>query len=484
MLTFSCQLFTHGARNSKLTLRINERSRHVRRKSGFLFQIVMVLSLTASMPFFRMAGPLFAEPHGQVSASGSDPLHDAFQQALVALKENKLEAALEQLTEAESESSSDARIRNFRGIVLARLGRNDEAANEYREAIRLDARMEDPHRNLGFLEWTDHHLENARAELQRALELAPDDAFAHYYLGRVQLDAKFYADAFQELERSKVPWPSDAEFLMQAAAGYNTVGQQEEARKIAERLTRMQLSDAQSVRAAGLLVSVHADAATIDLLRKVQAQQSWGSTWARYDLALGYLLTGDYEQAASSAHDYLATLKAGDNTPSAAHGWSVSRYRESTSRRRSIRSRCFPQGSGARSRARRTLAELDPRADGTRPLRGGDLRNAGGPCRESKFLRFAVAHGSSVSVPRIVLRGRRRNFSTTGSRWRSSPYQLHRACAGTAPNGSRSGCRQRTRGRRGEAWSELPDQLFSRAGAEPRGESRRRRKGHLRRPFD
>jgi len=323
MLTFSCQLFTHGARNSKLTLRINERSRHVRRKSGFLFQIVMVLSLTASMPFFRMAGPLFAEPHGQVSASGSDPLHDAFQQALVALKENKLEAALEQLTEAESESSSDARIRNFRGIVLARLGRNDEAANEYREAIRLDARMEDPHRNLGFLEWTDHHLENARAELQRALELAPDDAFAHYYLGRVQLDAKFYADAFQELERSKVPWPSDAEFLMQAAAGYNTVGQQEEARKIAERLTRMQLSDAQSVRAAGLLVSVHADAATIDLLRKVQAQQSWGSTWARYDLALGYLLTGDYEQAASSAHDYLATLKAGDNTPSAAHGWSV-----------------------------------------------------------------------------------------------------------------------------------------------------------------
>jgi len=49
--------------------------------------------------------------------------------------------------------------------------------------------------------------------------LPPDDSFAHYYLGRVQLDAKLYAEAFQELERSGVPRPADAEFLHPGSYG-------------------------------------------------------------------------------------------------------------------------------------------------------------------------------------------------------------------------------------------------------------------------
>ena len=75
---------------------------------------------------------------------------------------------------AEQEQPSNAQIRNFRGIVLVRLGRNSEAAEEYREATRLDPSLEDAYKNLGFLgSWTEHHLESARAKLQRALELAP-----------------------------------------------------------------------------------------------------------------------------------------------------------------------------------------------------------------------------------------------------------------------------------------------------------------------
>src|SRR5713226_3265706 len=145
---------------------------------------------------------------------------DAFQKGLAALKENRLEDALEELTIAERERPDDARVRNFRGIVLAQLGRNAEAAAEYRESIRLDPLLEDAYRNLGFLRWTKHQLALAREALERAVKLSPDDSFAHHYLGRVELEAQRYAQAFHELEISRKPLPADTGFLIQAATGY------------------------------------------------------------------------------------------------------------------------------------------------------------------------------------------------------------------------------------------------------------------------
>src|SRR5712691_914666 len=70
-----------------------------------------------------------------------------FQQGLRALKENRFETALGKFTAAVREHPADPRVRNFRGIALAALGPNAEAAAEYREAIRLDPMMEDAYRN-------------------------------------------------------------------------------------------------------------------------------------------------------------------------------------------------------------------------------------------------------------------------------------------------------------------------------------------------
>src|ERR1700682_325835 len=82
--------------------------------------------------------------NGQSEAFPSEAFQsDAFQKGLNALKENRLEAALVELTAAERGKPDDPRIHNFRGIVLARLGQSTEAAAEYREAVRLDPRMED-----------------------------------------------------------------------------------------------------------------------------------------------------------------------------------------------------------------------------------------------------------------------------------------------------------------------------------------------------
>jgi tetratricopeptide (TPR) repeat protein len=250
---------------------------------------------------------------------------DAFQRGLAALKENRLEDALEELTLAERERPDDARVRNFRGIVLARLGQNAKAAAEYHESIRLDPRMEDACRNLGFLKWTEHQLEPAREALERAVELSPSDSFAHYYLGRVELDAQRYERAFHELEISRKTSPADPKFLIQAAAGYIALGRQPDARKSLDQLVRVPLSDTQSIQVASLLLAVHENDSAITLFQKLSKRQSSAqATWTRFDLALAYLLAGNYEKAVEQAHAYTeAARQGGAESPESAPAWSL-----------------------------------------------------------------------------------------------------------------------------------------------------------------
>ena len=250
---------------------------------------------------------------------------EALPAALKALQENHLEEALQILTAAEREHPSDARIRNFRGIVLVRLERSGEAADEYREAIRLDPKLSDAYKNLGFIEWTQHHLESAHVELQRAIELDPADSFAHYYLGRVQLDAGLYESAFQELDRSGVAWPKDPQFLIEAANGYLALRRQEKARDIADGLSTMQLSDGETAAVVRLLLSTGNNSRAIDLLRKLNERREPACPrWAQLDLALSYLMAGHSQEAASQGQMLVnATQLARASDEDAAWLWSV-----------------------------------------------------------------------------------------------------------------------------------------------------------------
>src|SRR3984893_3345549 len=181
---------------------------------------------------------------------------DSFQRGLAALQENRMEDALAELTEAQHEHPEDARVHNFLGIVLVRLGKNEEAASEYREAIRLDPQMEDAYRNLGFLEWNEHELEPARVALDRAVQLSHNDSFAHYYLGRVLLDERLYVQAIREIESSNVPLPADTSFSIQWATAHVALGNKDQARKVLEQLATIPLNDQQSIHVASLFVAL------------------------------------------------------------------------------------------------------------------------------------------------------------------------------------------------------------------------------------
>jgi tetratricopeptide (TPR) repeat protein len=250
---------------------------------------------------------------------------DDFQRGLQALKENHPEAALESLTSAEQKSPGDARIRNFRGIALARLGQTSEAAAEYHEAIRLDPHFEDAYRNLGFLQWAERQFDQARGTLQLAVELNPSDSFAHYYLGRVQLDARLYVEAFRELELSGVPWPAEPDFLIDAAAGYLALGKEDQACKTLHKLVRLPVLDTQAAQAASLLLLVHDNEGAIEILQKLSTRQSSAvEPWVEFDLALTYFSAGKYENAVEQARSYMDRLHATGSTPvGMAQAWTL-----------------------------------------------------------------------------------------------------------------------------------------------------------------
>jgi tetratricopeptide (TPR) repeat protein len=266
--------------------------------------------------FFSFAARVLARPSAQA---------DAFATGLTALKENRDKDALEELTAAEHDHPDDPRVHNFRGIALARLNQNAQAAAEYQEAIRLDPRMEAAYRNLGFLEWTEHRFDPARVTLEHAVELVPSDSFAHYYLGRVQLETQHYSQAIEELETSRVPLPADAAFSIQLASGYIELGRRDHASKLLDALVNLALDDTQSVAAASLLLAIHRNDDAINLIQKLSKHPSAAdAAWLKFDLALVYLLAGSDEKAVEQAHAYENSLPRGtSDSIKSAQAWSL-----------------------------------------------------------------------------------------------------------------------------------------------------------------
>src|SRR5258708_38424061 len=115
------------------------------------FCLLLILSVRSGTGPARAGCPLLVK--FQLPTEG-----DVFQRGLAALKENRLEDALAEFTTAELEHPENARIHNFRGILLVQMGKNAEAAVEYQGAVHLDPLLADAYRRLRLLRWNGHHL--------------------------------------------------------------------------------------------------------------------------------------------------------------------------------------------------------------------------------------------------------------------------------------------------------------------------------------
>lgn len=259
----------------------------------------------------------------QQSAARSQGSDGTFEQGLLALQQNRPAEAVELLAAAKKRHPDDAGIRNFLGIALAATGHNSKAATEYAEAIRLAPLMEDAYRNLGFLEWNQHQLEAAAGHLLRAVQLSPQDSFAHYYLGRVYLEERRYHDAMDHLEAARGLWPDDAGFMLEAARGYAAISRPDQARKLLAHMTKLPLSEAQIAQTSSLLLQLHENASAVALLEPLSRGSAQPKSWARFDLALAELVAGEYDKAERAARQCAESLSHSPQKADTAAAWSL-----------------------------------------------------------------------------------------------------------------------------------------------------------------
>lgn len=90
------------------------------------------------------------------------------------------------------------------GLVASRLGRDDEAADALHAAARLKPLSPGPFFELGKLYESQQKWDQARAALERVVELRPQLAPAHFQLSRVYVHLDMKGKAEQEAQRTRV----------------------------------------------------------------------------------------------------------------------------------------------------------------------------------------------------------------------------------------------------------------------------------------
>ncbi len=184
------------------------------------------------------------------------------------------------------------------GTVYHALGRLDEAAGWYNQALALQPQMATAHFNLGNVFHTQEKLEEATACYERALRLQPDLADAHYNLGNLLQTQGKLEEAVRSYERALEIDPRKHQALHNLGNALQKQDKFDEARRCYER----------ALSIAPGYAKAHHGLATLD-----ESQGEMGKALTGYRTAL--TLQPDFPETALA--EALALLLDADF----AHGW-------------------------------------------------------------------------------------------------------------------------------------------------------------------
>jgi tetratricopeptide (TPR) repeat protein len=175
---------------------------------------MMILRIAAVMPLvLALCVPVLAQEL-------PDGLRPAFDEGVRALKAGDLDAAEAAFQSVLAKGGGGARVHNNLGIVYQERGQHERAIREFRAAARLDRAYAAPRMLLGASLLALGRVVEARAELERAIALAPREPLARLQLAKVHERSHDWINAVKQYRTLRDLAPSDPEYVYGLGKAY------------------------------------------------------------------------------------------------------------------------------------------------------------------------------------------------------------------------------------------------------------------------
>jgi len=125
------------------------------------------------------------------------------------------------------------------GMILATMGRYEEAYTELKRAIRLEPRSSVIHFGSAFVYWSARRYDQAFAQCEKALELDPKSVQAYLWLGLTKLANSSYQPAISALLKAVELSERAPVAVAGLGEAYAVAGYQDEAQKILDELSNL-----------------------------------------------------------------------------------------------------------------------------------------------------------------------------------------------------------------------------------------------------
>jgi len=126
---------------------------------------------------------------------------------------------------------NEPNVHYFRGYVYEFEKRYDEAAAEYREELKISPENATAMVQLALMDVEETKLKEGEPLAQRAIALEPDNALAHYAMGRVLLAKEQWQKSAAELELARKLAPESANVRFHLAVAYKNLGRLGDAKR-------------------------------------------------------------------------------------------------------------------------------------------------------------------------------------------------------------------------------------------------------------
>ncbi|GAA0913340.1 tetratricopeptide repeat protein [Nonomuraea longicatena] len=206
------------------------------------------------------------------------------------------------------------------GLAHSSLDNHAEAAEAFRQGLRLAPAHSALHANLGVELHRSGDREGAERELREAVALEPTSAFALSRLGTVLLSAERLEEAEEHLRRAFALTPGDPDLLLDLAEVLRLTGRAAEGLALAEEAARA-LPTAYALGSLGqlLLATGRPKEARQTLERAVELDPNL--PWARGTLAETCRVTGDLAEAITHASIAIDQSVSRDGGPERGERW-------------------------------------------------------------------------------------------------------------------------------------------------------------------